>query len=217
MKLYEIEFVKLLPAFMHDDLAVKGLASGTDEIIKALEATKRIMSVWDNIGNLEESELDELAWELNVLWYDKSADLEAKRDIILNSDKVYQKLGTKWAVENVIRSYFGNGHVFEWFEYDGEPGHFKILSENPTITNDKYAEFLNILHKVKRASAILDGIQITITGQMQMYLGAALQTGVELSVYPIFNDELTASYTCPLLSYYKQGTQLSVYPKLEVK
>ena len=52
---------------------------------------------------------------------------------------------------------------------------------------------------------------------LNIYLGAALQTGSELSVYPIFNDELTASYTCKMLSYYKQGTCLSVYPRLEVK
>ena len=46
----------------------------------------------------------------------------------------------------------------------------------------------------------------------RLYLGAALQTGTEMSIYPIFSDDLTASYTLPIVVYYKQGTYLSVYP-----
>ena len=171
MKLYDIEFVKLLPTFMRDDLTVKGLSLGTEEVIKAFAAAEKTMTVWNHIDSMTEAELDELAWELNILWYNKAASLEVKREIVLNSDKVYQKLGTKWAVENVITTYFGEGHIFEWFEYDGQPGHFKILSANPTIANEKLSEFLNILQKVKRASAILDGILITLTGQMWLHTG----------------------------------------------
>jgi len=171
MNLYDIEFVKLLPGFMRDDLAVKGMSAGTDKVIKAFEAARKTMTVWDAVNSMTEGELDELAWELNILWYNKGASLEAKREIILNSDRVYRKLGTKWAVENVITTYFGEGHIFEWFEYDGEPGHFKVLSANPTITNEKLSEFLNILQKVKRASAILDGILITLTGKMRFHTG----------------------------------------------
>ena len=33
MNTYDIEFVKLLPHFMREDAAIKGLARGTDEII----------------------------------------------------------------------------------------------------------------------------------------------------------------------------------------
>lgn len=171
MNLYDIEFVKLLPVFMRDDLAVKGMSAGTDKVIKAFEAARKTMTVWDAVSSMTEEELDELAWELNILWYNKAANLEVKREIILNSDKVYRKLGTKWAVENVITTYFGEGHIFEWFEYDGEPGHFKVLSANPTISNEKLSEFLNILQKVKRASAILDGILITLTGQTWLHTG----------------------------------------------
>ena len=47
----------------------------------------------------------------------------------------------------------------------------------------------------------------------KLYLGAALQTGTEMSIYPIFSSELSASYTLPIVSYYKQGTEMSIYPK----
>lgn len=174
MKLADLEFLKLLPQFMRDDDAVKGLAAGLNEIIPQLTESIKTLSTWDQIDNLTETELDDLAWELNVLWYDTSADISAKRELIRNSDMVYKHLGTKWAVENVITTYFGEGYIEEWFEYGGEPGRFRVYSTNPSLTQERLTEFLNLLNKVKRASAKLDGIFISLTGQMNIGAGTAL-------------------------------------------
>ena len=174
MKLSTLEFLRLLPSFMRGDLAVQGLSSCVDKVIPDLSGSIELLTTWDHIDELTEDELDALAWELNILWYDKGANLDTKRDLVKNSDKVYRHLGTKWAVENVIRSYFGDGYIREWFEYEGEPGHFRVYSTNPSLNNEKLTEFLNLLGKVKRASAKLDGIFITLTGQMPLCAGAAV-------------------------------------------
>ena len=173
MKLSDLEFIKLLPMFMRDDDAVKGLAAGIDEIIPPLAESLSTLSTWDHIDSLSEAELDDLAWELNILWYDTGADIGVKRELIKNSDKVYRHLGTKWAVENVINTYFGEGYIQEWFEYGGEPGRFRVYSTNPSLTQERLTAFLNLLNKVKRASAKLDGIFITLTCQMPLSAGVA--------------------------------------------
>ncbi len=173
MKLSTLEFLRLLPAFMRGDLAIQGLAAGLDGIIPGLDASVNRLTTWDHIDELSENELDGLAWELNILWYDKSANLETKRQLVKDSDKVYQHLGTKWAVENVIQTYFGDGYIREWFEYNGEPGYFRIYSTNPTLTDERLTEFLNILDKVKRHSSKLEGIYITLTGRMPLSAGMA--------------------------------------------
>lgn len=174
MKLRDIEFIQLLPQFMRDDDAVKGLAAAIDNIIPGLSESVSRLSTWDHIDELPENELDALAWELNIQWYDTGADIAVKRELVQNSDNVYRHLGTKWAVENVINTYFGDGYIEEWFEYEGTPGHFRVYSTNPTLNNERLTEFLNILEKVKRASAKLDGIFITLTGQMNLSAGVAL-------------------------------------------
>ena len=174
MKLSDIEFLKLLPQFMRNDDAVRGLAAGIDSIIPQLATEIEKLSTWDCIDKLSSAELDELAWELNILWYDASAPIEVKRNLVRDSDKVYKKLGTKWAVENVINTYFGDGYIEEWFQYGGDPGHFRVYSDNPTLNESKFTEFLNLLNKVKRASAKLDGVYITLTGQMNLSAGVGL-------------------------------------------
>ena len=174
MKLSNLEFIRLLPAFMRDDAAIIGFASAMDEIIPIIAERLDTLPTWGHIDQMSDAELDALAWELNILWYDSGASLEVKRRLILDSDKMYKRLGTKWAVENIINTYFGDGYITEWFEYDGAPGHFRVYSTNPSLTDARFLEFMNILGKVKRASSILDGIYITLTGQMNINAGCAL-------------------------------------------
>lgn len=174
MKLNNLDFIKLLPKFMRNDKAVQGLAAAINGIIPDLAAAARKLSTWDCLDELSVAELDELAWELNIPWYDASASIQVKREVIKNSDIVHQTLGTKWAVENVIATYFGDGSIEEWFEYGGEPGHFRVLSSNPSLNNERLTDFLTLLDKIKRASAKLDGISITLDAELVMSAGVAL-------------------------------------------
>lgn len=180
MKLNNLDFIRLLPQFMRDDTAVQGLAAGLNAIIPSLSESVKTLSTWDHIDDLSEAELDELAWELNILWYDLDASIAVKRDLVRNSDKVWQCIGTKWAVENVIMTYFGEGHIEEWFEYGGSPGRFRIVAKNPSLAEETLLQFMNILNKVKRASAKLDGISIVLDGELNLSAGVAYhETGFE--------------------------------------
>lgn len=212
MKLNDLDFIRLLPLFMRDDAAVQGLAKGLDEIIPQLSESVKHLTTWDHIDQLSETELDELAWELSILWYDHAADIAAKRDVVKNSDKVYQHLGTKWAVENVIRSYFGNGHIKEWFEYDGEPGRFRIHSTNPEITGPRLAAFLNLVYKVKRASAKLEAVYIDLESSGAITYGAASEMAGHMDVWPLVIREIESTGALTYGAANERTGRLKVYP-----
>lgn len=175
MRLNEVEILKLLPAWMKEDGSVQGLAAGTDAVTKAITSRINLLSRWDQIDNLTEAELDEMAWELNIQWYDSTASIQSKRAVIRNSDLVYSKLGTRYAVEQIVADYFGSGEVREWFEYGGEPHHFKVLTDNPELVNSYLDIFLKLLAVVKRRSSWLDAILICLTGEMSIYAGMAVK------------------------------------------
>lgn len=207
MKLNDLEFLRLLPGFMRSDSAVQGLAAGMDEIIPGLAASITRLTTWDHIDELNESELDELAWELNIPWYDTSANIAIKRAVIKDSDKVHMKLGTKWAVENVVSAYFGSGHVSEWWEYGGEPGHFQVNSSNPSLNNERFNEFLRLLEKVKRASAKLDSVVISLSGELPLYAGVAVHE-IGKEQYAIGANPSAASNTAAILGSAVLGTMI---------
>ena len=175
MRLNEAESLKLLPAWMQSDDSVKGLAAGSDEVTRSIAARLRLLSRWDQLDQLSEAELDEMAWELNVQWYDSTAPIAAKRQVIRNSDRTYAKLGTRYAVEQIVTDYFGAGEVREWYEYGGLPHHFKVLSDNPELVNNNLGLFLKLLGSVKRRSSWLDAILICLTGEMFLYSGMGVR------------------------------------------
>jgi len=158
MKLQNLETLLLLPKFMREDNANIALAAAWDNIIRAIAPRVKLLAAWDSIDSLTEAELDEMAWEINILWYLPSANIQTKRRIIREADLVASSLGTKYAIQEVIEAYFGIGNVQEWYEYGGEPFHFRIYTSNPTVDTTRQAEFLYILDIVKRRTAILDDI-----------------------------------------------------------
>lgn len=174
MNTSNVDIVKLLPQFMREDGAAQGISGAISPAIQDISKRLDLFSSWDKIDELPEVELDEIAWELNLSWYDKAASIDIKRTLIKTGIHMHSKLGTKWAVETIIETYFGVGIIREWWEYAGEPGHFKVLSTNPSITNERFNEFLALLEKVKRTSAHLDGVLITLTNHMYLYHGFAL-------------------------------------------
>ena len=82
---------------------------------------------------------------------------------------------TRYAVEQIVRDYFRTGEVREWYEYGGEPHHFKVLSDNPELVNNNLELFLKLLGVVKRRSSWLDAILICLTGEMFLSSGMAVR------------------------------------------
>ena len=213
MTLSDLELKRLLPYFMRMDGAVTGLSEGVEQVVKAMLEKIIEFSTWDHIDDLPESELDALAWELYIPWYDSTASIEVKRRIIKQSDQIHAKRGTKWAVEQVISSYFGNGQIEEWFEYGGEPGHFRITSEDPLTNTERRKQFMDALEYVKRKSAWLDEIRILITQTAQLYAGAYLSVGRGITIAPYQPGEVTVPAAYYTGFYQSHGHYLSVAQK----
>lgn len=179
MRLQEAEVIKLLPSWMRDDETIKALAVGTDAVTRALANKIILLSRWDKIDQLSEAELDEMAWELNIKWYNSTAPIEAKRATIKNSDLVYSKLGTPYAVEQMLSDYFGKCEIREWFDYGGEPHHFKILSNDPDMVGVDLDLFEKLIKTVMRRSSRLDAVLISLTGETTAYAGMAVHEYTE--------------------------------------
>lgn len=173
MKLNDCEIKKLLPLFMRQEPDNIALADGLDSVIRYIGENIVLCSDWGMVDQLPEDFLDALAWELDIEWYDKNADIDTKRALIKSSDEIHSHNGTKAAVLKVVENYYGGGEIEEWFEYNGDPGHFRIsvTSEDMHITIPE--EFTSLVNKIKRKSAVLDGMDFTWTTYQALYAGTA--------------------------------------------
>ena len=155
MKLDNVDILELLPSWMAEESDVKALAVGTNDEAKEAYRESLLLSRWNKIDQLGEEYLDSLAKELNVPWYRTDADIEAKRRIIKNSDLVHKILGTKKAVEMVVNDYFENGEVREWYEYGGDPYHFRVVSERSFQTSSQVMEVFGVTPGMARPRTAL--------------------------------------------------------------
>lgn len=169
MRIHELDINKFMPLFMRDDEFVQAAATAINNIVAHIDTAR--LRTWDQLDQLTHEELDDLAWELNVLWYNAAGTLEQKREQIRTSDDVWRTLGTRYAVEMVITQLFGSGELLEFWQYeDGRPHHFRISVADPSVltpTGEK--EFRRVLEIVKRKSQILDEIVLLLKSEFRAY------------------------------------------------
>lgn len=191
MKLKDFDILELLPEWVRDDKDARALSIGTNEEVRRAFEQSLILSRWDKIDKLSEEYLDALAIELNIPWYRTNASIETKRRVIKNSDLVHKILGTKRAVELVVKDYFDEGEVREWFEYGGDPYHFRVVSDNSQAVEDNAALFMQLLNTVKRKSAWLDALAVLVEETAEVYAGVAYQDVEKITITFELEEEPT--------------------------
>lgn len=180
MKTDAVDMRMFIPLFMRDDPSVEAMAEAVNDIMSTADPSK--LRTWDQLDKMTHEELDALADELNVLWYNAAGTLEQKREQIKTSDDVWRTLGTRYAVETVISQIFGNGELREFWEYEGgKPHHFRVDVSDPSVlTPAGEKEFRRILELVKRKSQILDSIRLVLDHQFKAFAGCAvLESSIE--------------------------------------
>ena len=116
----------IMPPALTRDKSIMALAAADAEALAArLEEIDRVRII-SNIDGLDEAVLDILARDFKVDWYDPDYSLEEKRRTVKSSWRVHKTLGTKAAVERAISAIYPETTVEEWFEYGGEPYHFRL-------------------------------------------------------------------------------------------
>jgi phage tail P2-like protein len=172
--LYDVDFTRTLPSVLKEDERLLALGQVIAIELQRNIHMSRLNIIYPRIDELDETLLDILAYDLHIDWYNPDSSPDIKREIIKESVRVHKRLGTKYAVESVVRAYFGSGEVREWYEYGGDAHHFKIISSNPSITNEQATRFFQMLEVVKRKSSWLDSVLISLTGDSFLYLGTLI-------------------------------------------
>ncbi len=171
-------FTSILPENLASQTEVQAIAYALGRQITSLCAYADSARVYAAVAQIPQKVLDVLASELRTPAYDENYSIAVKRTLVEGTLTFYMKMGTPYAVNRIIKAVFGTGYIKEWFDYGGEPYHFKAYTTNPAITQDNVEEFTRVLSTVKRLSAWLDEIILDLsTEAMNFYIGLWVQTG----------------------------------------
>lgn len=129
-----------------------------------------------------------LAWAFSVDRWEGSWPEAAKRRAIRSSFFIHSRKGTIGALRRVVEPLGYLIEVVEWFDTlpEGVPGTFalKIGVLDTGITEEMYQELTWLIDDAKPLTRHLTGLVISLETNGQFYLGASIQEGDILDVYP---------------------------------
>ncbi|MDA3732029.1 phage tail protein [Niameybacter massiliensis] len=180
MELGKVSMLSLQTGSMKHDPTTCAMSKVLSDVFNAIDTEKSLIRT--QLDTLTEEILDLIAVEKNIFWYDSNSDIDIKRNIIRNCNKVFRTLGTNYAIEQVIADYFGDGQIEEWYEYDGQPYHFRVLTTNTKVTGELADQFHKAVEAVKRKSTRLHEVLVIMSANLNLYYGFIVHTGDKIII-----------------------------------
>ena len=163
IKLSGSRFTDIMPDNLASQVETQAFAYAVGRQIEKLCAYSDAARTYAAIATMPEWLLDYMAVELRTPSYDENYSLKTKRALIQGSLLFYTQMGTPAAVNRIIETIFETGYIEEWYEYDGDPHHFRAyVGDGGEVGPGELEESRRVLSSVKRLSSWLDDI-ITIT------------------------------------------------------
>lgn len=164
-----------LPDCISDEPRTQALAYAINRQLRKVLTYSDEARVYDGFRECPEVALDMIANELKIPLYKDAYDIETKRKMVANSFLYWCRMGTVYAMEQLCTDLFKDAKVTEWFDYNGEPGHFRIEVEGFKVTQADVNKFIKDLRRIKRLSAHLDSLGIkmnlNLSGEDRLRVG----------------------------------------------
>lgn len=178
----EVSLIDIMPANLLADKKVKDAAEAIDRELAKTTAFIREDLLIPRIDELPEKLIDLLARQWHVDFYEyNTPTLPQKRAAVKKSVDWHRHKGTPYAVKEIIRLMVGDAAgIKEWFEYGGDPYHFRI-----TITGDDYTYDEPTIYKavrsVKNTRSWCDGFELAMPHEWHAkhQLAAALNVSLD--------------------------------------
>lgn len=150
---------RILPSSISGDATVKDIVQAISSRLAQLGEQAELVLILPRLKKLPEEIVDELAWQYHVDFYDVAADIIKKRELVRKAIARHRYKGTPAAVEEVCSAAFDTAEVVEWYEYGGEPYHFRVRMVQESIPDETaMAEMVKAVNSAKNTRSWLDSL-----------------------------------------------------------
>ena len=211
--LQSVSLIDILPPNLLADKQIYAAARALDDELQKITAATRNALLLPRLDELSEEVIDLLAWQWHVDFYEPSMSIETKRQLVRESIAWHRIKGTKAAVEKMAQTVFKGGVVTEWFEYGGEPYHFRIDVLNaPNMTEESRDRLLAVVEASKNTRSWLDELRFRRKAQNDMYYASAPTIHTTYEIRPTEITDATAEARRYIGAAVSTHTVYEVYP-----
>lgn len=160
----------ILPESLLRDEKIAATAAALDKLLTDLTGDVKQVLHLPRLDELSGQILDLLAWQFHVDQYEPLwLTDEVKRNLIRESIATHRLKGTRFAVEAVNAAFNRKIKIQEWYEYGGEPFHFRLTTA-PFKSNSDLQAWIRQVSAVKNVRSWLD-IRFERQIEMPLYVG----------------------------------------------
>ena len=180
--------LRTLPDVLRNDKKIYALATVIADLLSDQVDEIHKLRIYSQIDNLPEPLLDILAYDFKVDWYGYDYDIDVKRAQLKDSFNVHRHLGTRGAVEKALSDIYPGTEVEEWFNYGGDPYHFRVLldvtDQRVSISQDEIIRAIEMFKS--RRSHLQDN---TVIYRSRVRIVISVTTG-----YVVYGARLCGTY-----------------------
>ena len=191
MKITKEALLSTLPVVLDEDEGMRALAEPIAEELAARLPEIDLVRLYARVDELPEELLDILAYDFKTDWWEYNATLEEKRAVFKKIWFVHRHKGTKASVEEAVGAIFPGAEVSEWFQYDGEPYHFRMnvpIKEQQVrnAATDYKDRVFFLVNYFKNLRSVLETILFTFETELdtQLYTYSHLGRGLMVTTLP---------------------------------
>ncbi len=179
-----IRLIDLVPPSIRDDPEVQAAAAALEGELQDVTAAIPTVLLISRIDELPEDVIDALAWQWHVDFYEQGFSLAQKRVLVKTSIAQHRKKGTPWAVEQVVKAIWDDAVVQEWWEYGGDPFHFRVVRIGGQVSPEAYPRLKRAVDLVKNVRSWLDGVGLHREMAGTVYAGGAVGSVRTVEILP---------------------------------
>lgn len=147
-----------------------------DKQMQKFHALAKQLTIWSDMDHTAAKYYDYMALCIKAPYYKSEYDQEMKLSLLKTAIESNRYAGTQKAINQLIDIVFEKAFFIPWYEYDGEPYHFKPYVYDDVLTEEAVTIFANIIKKVKAARSVMDNITIGRESHGEIFLGAAMKS-----------------------------------------
>lgn len=214
-------FLREIPDNLLKDPKVERLANSLQNSLdKMLDWADKINYTM-NLELLDDAILEHLLWEKHITYKEGlglATTREQKINLIQNSIELHRIKGTPAALEMVFRLINIDCKLQEWFEYGGDPYHFKLtVMVRDKVFNEETLNLLTALvMEFKNVRSWIEAIHIYLASVSNIYIGACALYGEEITVFPWQITNIESKSVYHVGSAQQAFDTTTIYPKREV-
>lgn len=174
--IYEANLLKKLAPKILSNEKNQIILQVTEELIKKhIISNLKYLVFLDRIDEMNEEELDAVAEEMHIDFYDYTLSIEKKREACKSSFAIHSIKGTPSAVKRVLNMFFKDSELQQWYEYNGTPGRFKVIIDG--VVPENLQEIAIKIEDAKKKSQHLEKIMFISKCKGTLYSGSHLRQG----------------------------------------